>query len=151
MTDGRDTRMPTTAAAQSLCASNAFCMADNECCRWLCLAQTRCRDFARRQQEDQPSKNHVPCQAVSHWIVSRTRSTLCLIAQRIAISGYSIWTSCSIVVLLQTLRICANQMHAVVSLGNVLHVGSKSLLCESTELNFLSVGSRLPPRTSNIC
>ena len=37
-------------------------------------------------------------------------------------------------------------MHVVVSLGNALHVGSKSYLHEFTELNFLSVGSQLPPR-----
>ena len=41
-------------------------------------------------------------------------------------------------------------MHVVVSLGNALHVGSKSCLYEFTELNFLSVGSQLPPRTLNI-
>ena len=35
-------------------------------------------------------------------------------------------------------------------LRNVLHVGSKSCLYELTELNFLSVGSQLPPRTLNI-
>ncbi len=34
--------------------------------------------------------------------------------------------------------------------GNALHVGSKSCLYEFTELNFLSVGSQLPPRTLNI-
>jgi len=34
----------------------------------------------------------------------------------------------------------------VVSLGNALHVGSKSCLHEFTELNFLSVGSQLPPK-----
>ncbi len=33
---------------------------------------------------------------------------------------------------------------------NALHVGSKSCLYEFTELNFLSVGSQLPPRTLNI-
>jgi len=38
----------------------------------------------------------------------------------------------------------------VVSLGNALHIGSKSCLYEFTELNFLSVGSQLPPRTLNI-
>ncbi len=38
-------------------------------------------------------------------------------------------------------------MHVVVSLGNALHVGSKSCLYEFAELNFLSVGSQLPPRT----
>ena len=38
-------------------------------------------------------------------------------------------------------------MHVVVSLGNALHVGSKSCLYEFTEPNFLSVGSQLPPRT----
>jgi len=38
----------------------------------------------------------------------------------------------------------------VVSLGNALHVGSKSCLYEFTELNFLSVGSQLPPWTLNI-
>ena len=43
-----------------------------------------------------------------------------------------------------------NQMHVVVSLGNALHVGSQSCLYEFTELNFLSVGSQLPPRTLNI-
>jgi len=43
-----------------------------------------------------------------------------------------------------------NQMHVVVSLGNALHVGSKCCLYEFTELNFLSVGSQLPPRTLNI-
>jgi len=41
-------------------------------------------------------------------------------------------------------------MHVVVSLGNPLHVGSKSCLYEFTELTFLSVGSQLPPRTLNI-
>jgi hypothetical protein len=41
-------------------------------------------------------------------------------------------------------------MHVVVSLGNALHVGNKSCLYEFTELNFLSVGSQLPPRTLNI-
>ena len=30
-----------------------------------------------------------------------------------------------------------------------LHVGSKCCLYEFTELNFLSVGSQLPPRTLN--
>jgi len=34
--------------------------------------------------------------------------------------------------------------------GGFLHVGSKSCLYEFTELNFLSVGSQLPPRTLNI-
>ncbi len=43
-----------------------------------------------------------------------------------------------------------NQMHVVVSLGNALHVGSQLWLYEFTELNFLSVGSQLPPRTLNI-
>jgi hypothetical protein len=37
-------------------------------------------------------------------------------------------------------------MHVVVSLGNALHVGSKSCLYEFTELNFLSVGSQLAPQ-----
>ncbi len=41
------------------------------------------------------------------------------------------------------------RMHVVVSLGNALHVGSKSCLYEFTELNFLSVGSQLPPRNLN--
>ena len=41
-------------------------------------------------------------------------------------------------------------MHVVASLGNALHVGSTSCLYEFTELNFLSVGSQLPPRTLNI-
>jgi len=41
-------------------------------------------------------------------------------------------------------------MHVVVSLGNALHVGSKCCLYEFNELNFLSVGSQLPPRTLNI-
>ncbi len=86
----------------------------------------------------------------SHWIVWRTSSTLFLIAQRTATSGHSIWTSCSTVVLLQTLWFCVNQMHVVVSLGNALHVGSKSCLYKFTEVNFLSVGSQLPPRTLNI-
>ena len=44
----------------------------------------------------------------------------------------------------------SNQMHVVVSLGNALHVGSKSCLYEFTELNLLSVGSQFPPRTLNI-
>ena len=44
---------------------------------------------------------------------------------------------------------CVNQIHAVVSLGNALHVGSKSCLYEFTELNFLSVGSQLPPQNIN--
>jgi len=52
-------------------------------------------------------------------------STMFLIAQRTAISGHSIWTSCSTVALWQTLCFCVNQMHVVVSLGNALHVGSK--------------------------
>ena len=52
---------------------------------------------------------------VSHWIVWRTSSTLFLIAQRTAISGHSIWTVCSTVVLLQTLCLCVKQMHVVVS------------------------------------
>ena len=43
-----------------------------------------------------------------------------------------------------------NQTHVVVSLGNALHVASKSCLYEFTELNFLSVGFQLPPSTSNI-
>ncbi len=38
-------------------------------------------------------------------------------------------------------------MHVVVSLRNALHVGSKFCLYEFTELNLLSVGSQLPPRT----
>ena len=37
-------------------------------------------------------------------------------------------------------------MLVVVSLGNALHVGSKFCLYEFTELNFLSVGSQLPPQ-----
>ena len=41
-------------------------------------------------------------------------------------------------------------MHVVVSLGDALHVWSKSCLYEFTELNFLSVGSQLPPRTLDI-
>ena len=92
------------------------------------------------------------CPALYHWIVWRTSSTLFLIAQRTATSGHSIWTSCSTVVLLQTLWFCVSQMHVVVSLGNALHVGSKSCLYEFTELNFLSVGSQstLPLRTLNI-
>ena len=40
-------------------------------------------------------------------------------------------------------------VHVVLSLGTALHVGSKSCLYEFTELNFLSVGSQLPPRTLN--
>ena len=36
------------------------------------------------------------------------------------------------------------------SIGVALLVGSKSCLYEFTELNFLSVGSQLPPRTFNI-
>ncbi len=40
-------------------------------------------------------------------------------------------------------------MHVVVSLGNSLHVGSRSCLYEFMERNFLSVGSQLPPRTLN--
>jgi len=53
-----------------------------------------------------------------------------LTAQRtaICISGHNIWTSCSTVVVLQTLCLCVNQMHVVVvSLGNALDVGSKFL------------------------
>ena len=42
------------------------------------------------------------------------------------------------------------QIHVVVSLGNALHVGSRSCLYEFTELDLLSFGSQLPPRTSNI-
>ena len=45
---------------------------------------------------------------------------------------------------------CVRQMHVVVSLQSALHVGSKSCLYDFTELNFLSFGSRLPPRTLNI-
>ena len=41
-------------------------------------------------------------------------------------------------------------MVVTVSLGNALHVGGKSCLYEFTELKFLSVGSQLHPRTSNI-
>ena len=37
-------------------------------------------------------------------------------------------------------------MHVVVPLGNALHVESKSCLYEFTELNFLPVGSHLPPQ-----
>jgi len=59
------------------------------------------------------------------WIVWRTSSTLFLVAQRTAVSSHSIWTSCSIVVLLQTVCLCVNQMLEVVSLENALHVGSK--------------------------
>ena len=73
-------------------------------------------------------------------------STLFLIAQRTAISGHNIWTSCSTVVLLHTLCFCVNQIHVVVSLVNALLVGSKSCLYKFTELNFLSVESQLPPQ-----
>lgn len=38
-------------------------------------------------------------------------------------------------------------MHVVASSENALHVESKSCLYEFTEMNFLSVGSQLPPRT----
>ncbi len=41
-------------------------------------------------------------------------------------------------------------IESVATWGNALHVGSKSCLYEFTELNFLSVGSKLPPRTLNI-
>ncbi len=64
-------------------------------------------------------------ECASRWIVQRTSSSLFLTAQRTAISGHSIWTSCSSVVLLQTLCLCVKQMHVVVSLGDALHVGSK--------------------------
>ena len=37
-------------------------------------------------------------------------------------------------------------MHVVVSLGNALHVGSKSCLYEFTELNFFSVVAQLSPQ-----
>ena len=40
---------------------------------------------------------------------------------------------------------CVNQMYVVVSFGNAWHVGSKSCLYDFTELDFLSVGSQLPP------
>ncbi len=50
-------------------------------------------------------------------------------------------TFCSTVVPLQTSCFCVNQMHVVVSLGNVLHLGSKFCLYEFVELNILSVGS----------
>ncbi len=63
-------------------------------------------------------------------------------AQRTAISGHRIETSCSTVLLLQSLCPCANQMHVVVSLGNALHVESK--------LSLLSVGTQLPSRTLNV-
>ncbi len=46
------------------------------------------------------------------------------------------------------LTLC-DQIHVVVFLGNALHVGSKCCLFEFTELNFLSIGSQLPPRTFN--
>jgi len=69
-----------------------------------------------------PKTSH-PCGTIS-------TCTFCVV-----ISGHSIWTSCSTVVLLQTLCLCVNQMH-VVSLGNALHVGSKFWLYEFTELNF---------------
>ena len=36
-------------------------------------------------------------------------------------------------------------MHVVVCLGNALHLGSKYCVYGFTELNFLSVGSQLPP------
>ena len=70
--------------------------------------------------------------------------------QRTAISDHSIWTSSSTVVLLQTLCLCVNQMHVVASLGNALHVGSKLCVYEFAELNNLTVGSQLPPRTLSI-
>ncbi len=38
--------------------------------------------------------------------------------------SHTIWTSCSTVVLLQTLCLCVNQMHVVISLENASHVGS---------------------------
>ena len=44
-------------------------------------------------------------------------------------------------------RLLLHSLLVVVSLGNALHVGSKSYLHEFTELNFLSVGSQLPPST----
>ncbi len=74
----------------------------------------------------------------------RTSSTLLLIAQRTATSGHST------VVLLQTLWFFVNQMRVVVSLGNALHVGSKSCLYEFTELNFMSVGSHGPVARQDI-
>ncbi len=44
--------------------------------------------------------------------------------------------------------VMCQSMHTLdASLGDALHVGSKSCL-EFTEPNFLSVGSQLPPRTS---
>ena len=49
--------------------------------------------------------------------------------------------------LLQTL---CEQNACGASLGNALHVRSKSRLYEFTELKFLSVGSQLPPKTLHI-
>ena len=63
----------------------------------------------------------------SHHCKPRPETTLCLTAQRTAISGHSIWTSCSTVAdFMSFLRYeSEDQMHVVVSLGNALHVGSK--------------------------
>ncbi len=40
--------------------------------------------------------------------------------------------------------------HVVVTSGNALHAGSKSCRRECNELNFLSVGSQLPPGPPNV-
>ena len=50
------------------------------------------------------------------------------------------------ILMLQTLCLCVNQMYVVVCLGNALHLGSKCGLSEFTELNLLSVGSHCDPR-----
>ncbi len=63
-------------------------------CMCACMYQTFCEK---------------PC--VSHWIVWWTSSTLFLVAQRTAISGHSIWTFCSTVVLLQTLCLGSMAQH----------------------------------------
>jgi len=78
---------------------------------------------------------------------------LFLIAQRTATSGHSIWTSCSTVniqrcTIADFMTLC--EPNACGGFLRECFVGSKSCLYEFTELNFLSVGSQLPPRTLNI-
>ncbi len=71
------------------------------------------------------------------------------VAQCTTTSGHNIWTA-ALLYCRRLYVLCVNQIHVVVSAGNALHVGSKTCLFEFTKLNFLSVGSQLPPRTSNI-
>lgn len=82
----------------------------------------------------------------SSCIVWRTSGFLSLTAQRTAEPNHSNCTSCSTIVMLQTLCLCVNQMH----------VGSKCWLFEFTKLNLFNNGCLLghtvtvAPRTSDI-